>query len=197
MNRPTEIMPQQEEGQPTRERKSREHQAHESTIHGTHATRDSLVSSSTSGRALLLACFLALPWLLSSACSKPIEKGEEKRDIVDIAGPKDAALSFDDDVQAQRREEGLAGVLPGGFPRDLPLFDPASVVDTSETEEGRMVVVLQHPATPHQVESFLDRELPAAGWSSNGGSSYRNSEGREVEISVEALGAVTRARIVF
>ena len=197
MNRPTEIMPQEEEGQPGRQGEGREQQAEQIAIHGAHATRDGLAHCRATAPKRLLVPGAAIVLLVAIACSKPADQEPEKPEIVDIAAPADVALSFDDDIQAKRTDAGLAGVLPGGFPEDLPLFDPASIVDTSETDDGRMVVVLQHPASPHEVESFLDRELPLAGWQSQGGASYRNGEGREVEISIEPLGAVTRARVVF
>jgi hypothetical protein len=197
MNRPAEIMPQKKKRQPGRKSESREQQAEQSAIHGAHATRDFLARFPATSPRCFLATAAALVLLLAVACSKPADEEPEKPEIVDIAAPADVALSFDDDVQAKRTNEGLAGVLPGGFPEDLPLFDPASIVDTSETDDGRMAVVLQHPVSLQVVESFFDRELPLAGWQSEGGSSYQNSEGRKVEISVEAMGGVTRARIVF
>lgn len=146
-------------------------------------------------RLLALATFLLLA---TAGCQKPRgEKEVRQLETVDVAPPADVELSVEEDVEGVRAIEDLAGVLPGGFPRDLPIFVPSSVVDTEQSEDGRVVVVLQSPAQQAKVEAFLDTRLPGAGWSSAGDHRYRNADGREVQIEIEPLGSVTRLRITY
>jgi hypothetical protein len=67
------------------------------------------------------------------------------------------------DQQATQRKEALVGVLPSSFPKDLPIYLPASLVDFGDTATGSWVELL----TPHgrvKVGEELQRRLLAAGW---------------------------------
>ncbi|MEM9556983.1 MAG: hypothetical protein AAGC60_22185 [Acidobacteriota bacterium] len=97
---------------------------------------------------------------------------------VDVAPRIDVPIA--DDPQEVARGPALAGVLPGGFPEDLPIYRPSSIVDFSSDGE-RWVELLT--ATPlADVRSSLLARLEANGWSvapeANGGYLLRQGERR-------------------
>jgi hypothetical protein len=85
-----------------------------------------------------------------------------------VTAAPDAALSTAGDAQERRRKEGLAGALPDGFPADIPVFRPASLVDFSAGADGG-ALRFDTAAARHEVEAFYESRLRAAGWRSAGG----------------------------
>ncbi len=108
----------------------------------------------------LLALLLVLPCL--AGCRDDSEEAQRARlETVDVA----PALEIDpaDDTTAVQRPAALVGVLPKGFPDDMPLYLPASLVDWGSGAGGRYVNLL----TPHgqaRVEPRLTSLIRDGGW---------------------------------
>jgi hypothetical protein len=74
-------------------------------------------------------------------------------------------------------------VLPGDFPPDLPLVQPASVIDFGTATDR--FVVLRTSLSRAEAEAQLARKLDAAGWAS-GGERWTRTRGRDsVRIAFE------------
>jgi len=89
-------------------------------------------------------------------------------ETVDVAPPLEIDTSADQEAKA--RQPSLVGILPGDFPRDLPLHLPASLVDFGESAAGRPTVTLLTPDEISGVRRDLQSKLAAAGWESSSGS---------------------------
>ncbi len=116
-------------------------------------------------RSLIL---LAMTFLAAAACApeKPTQDSAPVPETIDVApSPSPSTLG---DVQAAPPRKALTGILPGDFPRELPIYLPASIIDFGK-EEGRRFVVLQSPDAPAAVEAWLRRALKQAGFELSGG----------------------------
>jgi hypothetical protein len=78
---------------------------------------------------------------------------------------------------------GLMGVLPGGVPDDLPIYEPSSVVDFEE-RAGVGWVRLSTPNERPAVEASLREALDRAGWRAAGDPWTRTKADRTVRLSV-------------
>lgn len=110
---------------------------------------------------------------------KPLE-------TVDVEAPPNAAFTLEEDLKEQRRKVELAGVLPGGFPADLPRYTPSSLVDFGEAIEGRMYVELHTADAFSTAGSKLEGRLAAAGWRRAGPSAWEKG-GRTVLVRLSSL----------
>ena len=73
---------------------------------------------------------LAAALLVAGGCQRSKDRGSsEKLETVDVGEGVDAGLTTAYDEQAKRVGPGIAGVLPEGFPPDVPLYTPSSLVD--------------------------------------------------------------------
>jgi hypothetical protein len=123
--------------------------------------------------ALLAAVLLSS--LVACAPEAPVEP--ERIEPVEISGGPTSAMTADsDEVAADSGEEGLIGVLPGGFPESLPLPTPASVVDFG-TESDRFVV-LRTSLSRDAAQSQLASRLDASGWAP-AGDRWTRTKGRD------------------
>ena len=104
------------------------------------------------------------------ACAREEPKGPPPLETVDVAPPPDAAASLaNEQVEARTAPaNGFSGVLPAGFPADIPMPRPSSLVDVELGEAGRLAVVLASPASPRELGPDYARQLRAAGWQSEG-----------------------------
>lgn len=68
-----------------------------------------------------------------------------------------------DPKEVPRKSSGLSGVLPGGFPSDVPLFLPASLVDYGE-QDGMHYVELVAATQRAKAEQGLRGLLVDRGW---------------------------------
>lgn len=129
--------------------------------------------------------------LMSCGGPDPRARAEPPLEVEDV-GPG-IEVDTTGDVREVRRSGGLTGVLPEGFPNDLPLSLPASIVDF---ESSRSVTLLT--AEPRsRVESDLVGRWKAEGWavSSVGAGRFEGErEGRRAHLQVEDAAPGTRYR---
>lgn len=118
---------------------------------------------------------------------------------VEVAPPPDARVDVTRDTKERRRAETFAGVLPGGFPRTLPLPPQASLVDQGRAGGGAWVDVLV-PRRPAAVREPYLQQLAKAGWQAEpvGTDEWRlRRAGATVRLSLRAQGPSTRLRLEY
>ncbi|MEO8275956.1 MAG: hypothetical protein ABI639_07020 [Thermoanaerobaculia bacterium] len=152
-------------------------------------------------RALCLAAFL--PVLLLGACTRreaPAGESPPKAPelaTVDIAPAPDAAFSTAADrVERRPSADAIAGALPDGFPADIPVHRPASVVDFGARPGGGYAVTFATPSPPATVSAAMATKLRAAGWQAASAGQWTKA-GRKLRLVVEATAAGSRYRIEF
>ena len=104
--------------------------------------------------------FFALTFVLFLGCGGKGESGDVD-EIVDVEERIEVDTS--EDQQAVPRAPQLVGILPQGFPDDLPLYLPASLIDFGTHEDRRTVTLI----TPHElskVQPAYEDLLVKAGW---------------------------------
>lgn len=143
--------------------------------------RDPVPRDRRAGTLAVLACMAAVAGLLGGC--RP-DSSPQELETMEVTGPLDAELSFDEDIQAVQRAPELSGVLPSDFPADFPIYKPASVVDFGELGGGRYYAVLFTPDNRRKVDRFVNAEAPRAAWS------LRSSE-RDAGRSVFSKGGLT------
>ena len=143
-------------------------------------------------RTALLALLLAL-----AACSPaPPPAAEEEPGLatVEITAAPDAAYSTADDrVERRADPNALAGALPDGFPPDIPVYRPASLVDFTPRPEGGWVIVFATPVAASTVSAALTQRLRAAGWQAGPPGGWTKA-GRKLRLTVEPTAAGSRFR---
>lgn len=150
--------------------------------------------------ALLLALAAAA---LAPGCGAPAgDDGPPPLETEEVTPPPDAGLTWEDDPRAAPpAAEDAAGVLPSGYPAEIPLYRPASIVDMEQRADGSGYVEIVSPSPPEAVADHFESVLRGAGWrrggSGKGGASSWSRGGRVLEVSMEADGAGSRARIEF
>ena len=125
---------------------------------------------------------------------------DETIETVDVGEGIDSNIRPEEDVRAEVRERGLLGVLPGDFPGDLWVYEPASIVDFGAAEGGRSFVALRAVATPAEVARRLRAEESARGWEASAATSTLltfSKGGRRVEAELEQRGNETWIRIEY
>ena len=101
--------------------------------------------------------------LLAEPAAHSAEAGELA--TVEVSAAPDAAYSIaDDKVERRANPNAIAGALPDGFPTDIPVYLPSSLVDFTSRPEGGAVVVFATPASVSTVSAALSQKLRAAGW---------------------------------
>ncbi len=118
---------------------------------------------------------------------------------VEVAPPPDARVDVTRDVKERRRAEIFAGVLPGGFPRTLPLPPQASLVDQGRSGGAKWVELLV-PRRPDAVRAPYLQQLAKAGWQVEpaGTDAWRlRHAGSTVRLSLRAQGPSTRLRLEY
>lgn len=142
-------------------------------------------------RGVVTLALLVLGIGAGAGCQRADGPPVEDLETVVVEAPPEDAIDISVDTQGRRSAEGIAGVLPGNFPRDLPLFEPATLVDFGV--EGDRYVTFTSPATPGAVRRSLEQRLLGAGWTATGGggeaaeaSGTFERQGRRVRLSVES-----------
>lgn len=111
------------------------------------------------------------PWialfLLAFAVSCSDVPSEKRSATIDVPPPIEVETS--EDQESVEREVAFAGVLPGGFPKDLPVYTPASLVDFGSLEEGGGFVDILSPHEVPRVRRAFVGALKEDGWSSAAG----------------------------
>ena len=131
------------------------------------------------------------------ACAREEPKGPPPLETVDVAPAPDAAASLANEPVAARPapEDGFSGVLPAGFPADLPMPRPSSLVDVELGEGGRLAVVLASPASPRELASAYGRQLRSAGWQAEGPSTAGRWRKGARSLRVELVDARPGSRL--
>ncbi len=142
--------------------------------------------------AALLAGLVACSPSPPPTAQKPAELA-----TVEVAAAPDAAYSIaDDKVERRANPNAIAGALPDGFPTDIPIYLPSSLVDFTSRPEGDAVVVFATPAAVSTVSAALSQKLRAAGWQAGASGSWTKA-GRKLRLTVEPSAAGSRFRIEF
>jgi hypothetical protein len=151
-------------------------------------------SSAFPGLALLAALSAAV------ACAPaPPPAAEKSPDLetVEVTAAPDAAYSTADDRVERRADPGaLAGALPDGFPPDIPVYRPSSLVDFTARPEGGFAVAFASPSEVSTVASEMSRKLGAAGWQAAKAGVWTKA-GRKLRLTVEANPAGALFRLEF
>jgi len=140
--------------------------------------------------AALVAGAMSLVALLG--CGSPQGGGAGAAlETEDVTAKPDAAASLEGDAvaPASQRNESLSGQLPSGFPRDVPVPRPSSVVDF-----GPHSVTLEVQAAVVPARSAYERQLRGAGYASLTGGGWSNGAHR-LRISYEERGGATWIRV--
>lgn len=144
--------------------------------------------------------WLAALVLALGACSPPPPPAAERAPelaTVEVSAAPDAAYSIaDDKVERRANPNAIAGALPDGFPTDIPVYLPSSLVDFTSRPEGGAVVVFATPASVSTVSAALSQKLRAAGWQAAGSGAW-TKPGRRLRLTVEATAAGSRFRFEF
>ena len=120
-------------------------------------------------------------------------------DTVEVAPPPDSRVDVERDVKERRRAEVFAGVLPGRFPKTLPLPPQASLVDQGRDGGGAWIEVLV-PRRPAAVRGAYLQQLAGAGWAATpaGGDAWQLRRGESaVQLTLRAQGPSTRLRLTY
>jgi hypothetical protein len=130
-----------------------------------------------------LAC---TPLAAALACAPTSPGGEKPIETVDVAPAIDAAASFDDEPVEPPRPAGgsVAGVLPAGFPRDVPLPEPSSIVDFDERS-----VTFELGGAGAEARAAYRRRLAAAGFRAAAGDVWHRGARRIRVVESERGGA--------
>ncbi len=149
----------------------------------------------TPARTLCAAALVA-----TAACSPAPPPAAEKAPelaTIEVTAAPDAAYSMADDrIERRADPNALAGALPDGFPPDIPVFRPSSLVDFSPRPDGGATVVFATPSEVATVSSAMSQKLRAAGWQPGTAGNWTKA-GRKLRLTVESTAAGARFRIEF
>lgn len=141
---------------------------------------------------------LAVAALLAAGCGRreaaPAKRQAELATVEVGAAPDAAASTAGDVVAAPPPAPGaVAGELPAGFPRDVPLPAGGGLVDFGPAAGGAWIeLVVARPAA--EVESAYRRRLESAGFRADGAGRYRRGALR-IAVACERRGAGAAVRI--
>lgn len=85
----------------------------------------------------------------------------EKGSVTIKSNDGQSATSYGENVQ-----------IPDGFPSDVPIYDPATLVSSSKLSEGQYSVSARTASTVSDVTSFYKNDMKEQGWNSQIESSY-------------------------
>ena len=137
------------------------------------------------------------PWFLNCGKSEPVSV--DPGEAVDVtASPVENLTTEYDEVAPERDDEQLSGVLPTGFPADVPVYTPSSLIEFGEGGSGRFVL-LATPDPNDVVRGSYRATLESAGWTpSGGGREERFSKGdRLIKVEVRIKGSGSEIRIAY
>ncbi|TNF70718.1 MAG: hypothetical protein EP299_13435 [Acidobacteria bacterium] len=144
---------------------------------------------------------LAVLLLVAVGCQRSGERGPaEKLDTVEVGEGFDAGLTTAFDQKAKQvGGEKISGVLPQGFPRDLPLYTPSSLVDFGEADAGMHYLEFDTSDGAAVVRRRLEADLANSGWrplSADLTTSFVKGD-RQVTLAVRDLSPGARIRYVY
>ena len=138
--------------------------------------------------------------LVTSGCQRSGDGGRvEKLDTVEVGEGFDAALTTAYDEKAKQVGPEVAGVVPEGFPRDLPLYTPSSLVDFGEADAGMHYLEFDTSDGAAVVRRRLEAELARAGWrplAADLTTSFVKGD-RQVTLTIRDLSPGARFRYVY
>jgi hypothetical protein len=140
-------------------------------------------------RRTLVVTFAAL--VVVAGCGrKPAPVGSDLR-TEEVAPAPDAHADLEGDAVARPApaQPALSGQLPAGFPRDVPLPAPASLVDFDARS-----VTLEVPTPLAATRASYGRRLAAAGFAPSAGGAWTRGA-RRLVVAYEAHGDASRVRI--
>lgn len=125
---------------------------------------------------------------------KPAPAGPAPLETKEVGAAPDAALSTENDTVERRRAAAFSGVLPGTFPKELPVYEPSSLVDFGHDARGSFAV-FQTPDEPAAVRARYTSQLAARGFGAAGDTFTR--ERLRVRVVFESLRPGTRIRVEY
>lgn len=149
----------------------------------------------------LPSAVLVLAAATLAACElddRPAPGEELPLEPVEVTDVVDAEIDLSSDEKGPRIEEGVSGLLPADFPRDLPLFAPSSLVDYGSGGGGRFLL-LAAGRSAAEVRSKQLASARAAGWSvaEEGGGWRLGRGGRSVRLEIRDAGGATELRFEY
>ena len=147
-----------------------------------------------SPNALRAPIALTLTVALAVACSPGPGPGEEpaELEIVDVEPVETLDVDLSEDRRAAPRREG-GGRLPSDYPSGLPVFQPSTIADIEQHEEGGSVQ-FRARSDEGTVKAWYLTSLEAAGWSVQtgpGGILLAERGGVAARITIDQPGPVT------
>ncbi|MGB3561956.1 MAG: hypothetical protein WBH85_02410 [Thermoanaerobaculia bacterium] len=145
---------------------------------------------------LLLAA--ALP--VAIGCQRSKDRGRaEKLETVEVGEGFDAGLTTAYDEKAKQVGPEISGMLPEGFPGDVPLYVPSSLVDFGEADAGLHYLEFDTSDSVAAVRRRLVGELAKSGWqplSRESAESFVKGD-RQVGLTIRDLSPGARIRYVY
>jgi hypothetical protein len=146
------------------------------------------------------AALVAVAALAGAGCSPPAEPPDQAPkvgrglDTVDVTAPPDAAASLEGDrhepaVGLGRERGGIAGALPEGFPKDVPLPQPSSLVDFDARS-----VTLEVAGQLEGVRTSYVRQLAGAGYAARDGGRWQRGA-RMLRVAFAPVRNATRVTV--
>ncbi len=134
--------------------------------------------------------------LAAFACQKAAEPAPDppKLETVDVGAARDATLSTAGDAQEKRHEAAFAGVLPTGFPKDLPVYEPSTLIDFGGGPQGSYAL-FQTPDDVARVRARYPATLRSRGWSAAGDAYAKGTH--HVRMAIESAHPGARIRIEY
>ncbi len=134
------------------------------------------------------------------ACGSPEPASVDPGEAVDVsASPVENLTTEFDEVAPQRSEEALSGVLPSGFPADVPVYTPSSLIEFGDGGGDRFVLLAtETPADA--VRATYRATLESAGWARVGGGSREerySKDDRTLRVEVRSKGESSEIRIAY
>lgn len=136
--------------------------------------------------------------LLAGCAKESAEPGEIE--TVDVAPSRTSVLTTAYDDVAPQRHESFSGVLPAGFPADLPLYDPSNLTDFGAIDTGGNYVLMFSPDKAAMVRDGMASELRRSGWALIQGDSEQGSYRRgsqRVTLSIRDAQPGTEIRVEY
>ncbi len=118
---------------------------------------------------------------------------------VDVSAPIDAEASLAEDGVERRARGmfevmGVSGVLPEGFPRDIPLPVDSSLVDFADGQQGGIRLDLDVQASPEAALAAYQARLRSMGFAPVDGGLWQRGP-RRIVVSVSSFSGAARIRV--
>ena len=139
--------------------------------------------------------------MFACACGSSAEQSQIELTTVDVQPQVDAGLTTAYDEKAIVYVDSVSGVLPSDFPKDIPLYAPASLIDMGSTEAGRPFVLFATPDDRDRVSPGVASPLASAGWdklsTDTTGRATFGRASRRIWFRVESSGVLTEITIEY